>query len=960
MDPEHWQKIKNVLAGALELASADRVAYLDRACAGDDSVRREVELLLQQEDRVSSQFLNEASLARMSAAALPAEENRWIGRRFGAYKTLEQIGAGGMGEVYRAVRADDQYSKQVALKQIRSGQDSGFVIARFKNERQILATLDHPNIARLLDGGTTEEGMPYLVMELIEGRPIGEYCAANKLSISDRLALFMQVCAAVQYAHQRLVIHRDIKPGNILVTADGVPKLLDFGIAKIMDVESESSEAERTLTMFRILTPRYASPEQVRGEPITTASDVYSLGVVLYELLTGRSPYPKNSGTSKETAHAVCEIEPVRPSIAVRQGKAATRSSADDESASREPAGPPPEKLAKQLRGDLDNIVLMALRKEPERRYASVEQFSEDIRRYLATLPVAARKDTPRYRASKFIARHKAAVIAAVAVALTLVAGLVITVREARVAQRRFNDVRSLANSLIFDVHDSIKDLPGATPARKIIVDRALQYLNVLAQESGGDIGLQRELATAYEKVGSVQGDYLENNLGDAEGTLASYKKVLGIRNQIGAESRDWNDQVALAEAYRLVAHQQWANGDMRGARENIARAIAISEGIDKAHANSYKAVYELGFDFDVSARIGYPEDPLAEKKIIEDYRRALATDDILVKLKPDDANTLHGYAMDLNNLGNILESSNPQGALTSYEKALEINQKLTQISPEVRYRRSVAIAYGSIASVYDDLGDYSRAVENDIKDLTIYQELNQADPKNALLRQGLAIAYTNAATACSRAGKIELALEYSSKGVEIMRPIAASAAQNAFPRGVFAAILASRGTVLISAGRPAEAIPELLSAKTIYESLSKNGSTFKRANVAACDVKLGEAEAQEKHDASAADYFHEALAIAEPLVSITPPDVDALYAAADAYSGLGSLSVRKAQQHGQSKEMRKANWTEAQTWDQRSLDTWHRIDHPNHAAPNSFQVGDPLLVAKELKTTETALSSLH
>jgi eukaryotic-like serine/threonine-protein kinase len=960
MDPEHWQKIKNVLAGALETAPADRAVYLDQSCAGDDSVRREVETLLDQEHDVGSHFLNQAALAEVTAAVLPTEGNRWIGRRFGAYKSIEQIGAGGMGEVYRAVRADDQYSKQVALKLIRAGQDSGFVIARFKNERQILATLDHPNIARLLDGGTTEEGMPYLVMELIEGRPIGEYCDASKLSITDRLNLFIKVCSAVQYAHQRLVIHRDIKPGNILVTADGIPKLLDFGIAKIVDVDGESTQAERTLTMFRILTPLYASPEQVRGEAITTASDVYSLGVVLYELLTGRSPYPKTGGAPKEVAHAVCEFEPIKPSTVVRTVKAPALGANPDSTVDSDVhVGPSPEKLAKQLSGDLDNVVLMALRKEPERRYASVDQFAEDIRRYLAKLPVAARKDTPRYRASKFVARHKAGVVAAVAIALTLVAGLVITVREARVAQRRFNDVRSLANSLIFDVHDSIKDLPGSTPARKIIVDRALQYLNVLAQESAGDIGLQRELATAYEKVGSVQGDYLENNLGDYAGTLTSYKKVLGIRNQIGAASSDWNDHVALATAYRLVAHQQWANGDTRGARDNIAHAIAISEGLAKAQPDNYKILYELGFDFEVSARIGYPEDRLAEQKTLDDYRRALAADDILVKLKPNDANTLHGYAMDLNNMGNILESSNPQGALSSYEKALEINQKLTEISPEVRYRRSVAIAYGSIASVYDDLGDYERAVENDAKDLAIYQDLNRADPKNALLRQGLAIAYANAATAGSRAGKMESALDYSSKGVEIMRTVVASATENAFQRGVFAAILASHGTVLISAGRSAEAIPVLANARSIYESLSKSGSTFKRANVAACNVKLGEAEAQAKHEATAADYFHQALAVAEPLISTDPPDPDALYAAADAYSGLGSLSIRKAQQRGQTTQLRKANWTEAKTWDQRSLDTWHRIDHPNHAAPNSFQAGDPLIVAKELKTAEAALSSL-
>ena len=293
MTPEDWQKVKDVLADALQVDPGQRDAFLARSCGGDEAVRHEVELLLEHEGDLSPHFLDEKTFAEAAAKVLPPEDNPWLGRRFGAYKTIEQIGAGGMGEVYRAFRADDEYRKEVALKVVRAGQDSDFIFSRFKNERQILATLDHPNIARLLDGGTTESGTPYLVMELIEGRPIGEYCDAHELSIRDRSALFMQVCAAVQYAHQRLIIHRDIKPGNILVTAQGVPKLLDFGIAKILDVEGQPVQANSTLTMFRLLTPQYASPEQVRGEPITTASDVYSLGVVLYELLTGQSPTPQ-------------------------------------------------------------------------------------------------------------------------------------------------------------------------------------------------------------------------------------------------------------------------------------------------------------------------------------------------------------------------------------------------------------------------------------------------------------------------------------------------------------------------------------------------------------------------------------------------------------------------------------------------------------------------------------------
>jgi serine/threonine protein kinase len=316
MTPERWDKIKNLLATALEVGDADRVTYLDQHCAGDDLLRRDIEVLLRRERDVDSKFLGATALAEVAAAVLPEEDNPWVGRRVGAYQIVEQIGAGGMGEVYRAFRADDQYRKEVALKVIRAGQDSGSVVTRFKNERQILASLEHPNIARLLDGGTTEAVTPYLVMELIEGQPIGEYCDEHKLSITDRLKLFIEVCGAVQYAHQRLIIHRDIKPSNILVTSDGTPKLLDFGIAKLLGSDLQSQQND-TLTAFRVLTPGYASPEQIRGESMTTASDVYSLGVVLYELLTGRSPYRATVRNPQDLTSAICEGELDKPSGSV-------------------------------------------------------------------------------------------------------------------------------------------------------------------------------------------------------------------------------------------------------------------------------------------------------------------------------------------------------------------------------------------------------------------------------------------------------------------------------------------------------------------------------------------------------------------------------------------------------------------------------------------------------------------
>jgi serine/threonine protein kinase len=388
MTPERWQHVKQVLATALELAPTERVAFLDRSYATDASLRGDMEPLMASEKRLREQFLDGAHLVAAAAAVISPDENFWVGRRVGPYKVVAQIGMGGMGEVYSAFRADD-YQKVVALKFVRAGQYSGEVFNRFKNERQILAGLDHLNLAKLLDGGTSEEGMPYFVMELIDGQPITKYCNEHNLSIRERLKLFLQVCAGVHYAHQHLIIHRDIKPGNILVTADGIPKLLDFGIAKIVEPGQNAGMPDATLTGFQMLTPRYASPEQIKGEAMTIATDVYSLGVVMYELLTGRSPYELVNGNTQEIAREVSETEPEKPSLAVLRSREASESSLQNKSrAFREISF---ERLSRQLRGDIDNIVLMALRKEPARRYASANDLQEDIRRHLENIPVRAR-----------------------------------------------------------------------------------------------------------------------------------------------------------------------------------------------------------------------------------------------------------------------------------------------------------------------------------------------------------------------------------------------------------------------------------------------------------------------------------------------------------------------------------------------------------------------------------------
>jgi len=799
MQPERWNEVEHLCHEALEREEGQRAAFLQSACAGDDSLLREVQSLLahqkQAEHFIETPALEQAAMALANGKRDSHSSNttpRLIGRTISHYRIVERLGYGGMGEVYRAVRADDQYQKLVALKLVKADFDTHFVLERFKNERQILASLEHPNIARLIDGGTTDDGLPYFVMELVEGRPIDQYCESHRLSTIERLKLFRSVCSAVHYAHQHLVVHRDIKPSNIMVTSEGIPKLLDFGIAKIMDAENFPRAIEPTLTAMRVMTPEYASPEQIRGEAITTASDVYSLGVLLYYILTGHLPYHLTTRSPHEVARAICEIEPEKPSTAVLRveevpgadGKP-VRLTPEAVSSTREGQ---PERLRRRLGGDLDQIVLHAIRKEKDRRYTSVEQFSEDIGRHLEGRAVLARKGTISYRAAKFVKRHKAGVIAAALAVLTLIGGMAAIVRESRLermqrarAERRFNDVRTLASSL-FDVHDAIANLPGSVAGRKMIVGMSLKYLDSLAGEASGDASLQRELGDAYARIADIQGRPGTENLGDLKGALASYEKSVQITQTILAGSHSDQDKHDLGALYIRIGHTLTNTGDIRGAMKYDTMALDIFHDLTQKNPTNRHYQNMLAI---VDLNLGQHQDFLGDfQAALENYAKAMAIYQTLVK--SDDPKSARSAKYNIGYTSVLTEITwqnvgNYSKARECGEKSLQIRKEIANFNPKnVRAQLDLVDSYILLGDTLRKQGDLVRAAADYRQAQEIAAAETASDPNDQRAREDLSDANIGMGESFRQRGNFSKAIDVAGRAVQLSSELVAADPVNA------------------------------------------------------------------------------------------------------------------------------------------------------------------------------------
>jgi eukaryotic-like serine/threonine-protein kinase len=705
--PDRWQRVKDVFSAACVLAEPERTRYLDTACADDAQLRAEVASLLDAHNHADA-VVDRPAAAYVRSGEVFTASDRWVGQRIGPYEVVALIGHGGMGEVYRARRVDAQYDKEVAIKLVPAGYHRDFVLQRLRAERQILANLDHPDIARLIDGGATDDGLPYLVMELVAGEPLDRYCEQRNLSVRERLQLFRDVCAVVSYAHQRLVVHRDLKPSNILVTAEGRVKLLDFGIAKLLQPAASEPGTAPTITLMQALTPGYASPEQILGDTITTASDVYSLGVLLYLLLTGRSPYRTALDSAHDAIREVCETD----------------------------AAPPSSHLS--LDRDLDAITLRALRKEPDKRYRSVDLLSEDIRRHLDGLPVQARGDQFSYRAGKFLRRHKIEIAAAAVLAVTLLGGVFASLREARIAEqqrvlaeqqsqraeRHFSSVRKLADTFVFQVHDAIKDLPGATAARELLVTTALEYLNTLAAEAGNDRELQQDLAAAYEKVGDIQGQaYGQANVGEPRLALDSYAKAIALLEPIvAADPANTVARSSLAQGYLRRSRLLFVLGESAQAVVASQSAVSAFEALAQAQPDSATrarladAYSSHAYTMDEAGNI-----PGGQNETGVVYaRKAVAILEDLVRERPDDVDLAYKLAKAYSSLaitvpGDVPNAATMEESLAFHRKALELDTRLVAATSGTnsKYVRGLLLDRMNVALLLNEMADYRGAVEN-------------------------------------------------------------------------------------------------------------------------------------------------------------------------------------------------------------------------------------------------------
>lgn len=836
MKKSDWELIKSIFADVVERPEDERDNFLRDRCNGNNELYDEVRSLLQAAGQ--SENLIESNAIDLSSK-LTSSSPDYAEHRFGNYRIIKEIGAGGMGTVFLAERSDGEFSMRVALKIVRQSVADSNIISRFRQERQILADLQHPNIASLHDGGLSDKGEPFIAMEYVEGDYLTDYCRNHELAISERLRLFLRVCSAVAYAHRNLVVHRDIKPSNIIVNSAGEPILLDFGLAKMFE-----ADASQTQTELRAFTPAYASPEQIMGSPVSTASDQYSLGVLLYELLTDLKPFDMDGKTVEQILVSLESRQTRPPSTAARSSTGSGRRSES------------------KLSRDLDNITLKALRKEPERRYGSVEAFAEDIERYLEGRPVNARPSTFGYLASRFIRRNRAAVAAAALVIIAVFAGLAAAVWQAAIArserdraERRFQEVRQLSNSLIFEIAPKIERLQGSIEARELLVLRALAYLDNLAGESRDDRTLQAELALAYQKVGDLQGNPRKPNLSDFAGAIQSYEKSKAILRDLPESDAN---QKALASVYHELAKIRFAQGEIKRSIEESESAI-----------NAYRSLVETTSN----------NDPEIKRLFLASL-----------------IDQAHTYAI----------NNQYDAAIPLYRNAVDALAALDKGDAEAQRLTAIGTAYLSNGLSWD--GDQAEAEAQNEKAVALADSLRASHADDPNIQRTVYDVYILASSTFETI-KNDVSLAYAEKALAVARDsVRADSADNQAKQNL-AKALSRHGIILTLVGRTRQGFEQLHAAEEVIRELidREPRNMVYQDDLGTLYTRLGDAEKSRKDLAAALAAYKRSAEIFGGMAARDEKNLVALRDWAQAIKSVGMTQIKLDQRDDARQSLRQA-----------------------------------------------------
>jgi len=798
LSPERWQVLSPYLDQALAMTDDERLSWLAALGEQNPVLAAQLRALLD-EHRVLAQegFLEQGAVPLPSVSGL-------AGQTIGPYRLISQIGQGGMGSVWLAERCDGRFDRRVAIKFIHLASMGKSGEERFKREGSILGRLEHEHIAELVDAGVSNAGQPYLVLEYVEGDHIDRYCDQQRLDNAARIRLFLTVLEAVAHAHANLIVHRDLKPSNVLVSKNGQVKLLDFGIAKLL--EGEGQEGAPTLLTAdggRVMTPEYAAPEQVTGASITTATDIYALGVLLYLLLTGRHPAEGCIRSTAELVKAIVDIEPASPSDVVR----ASRTTSEESAGNAERRATTPERLSRLLRGDLDTIVAKTLKKDPQERYRSVTALAEDLGRYLNHEPIKARPDTFTYRTRKFIRRNRVSFTAGMLALAVIVVGFGIAIYEERVAERRFQDVRKLAHTFVFDLYDQITKLEGSTTVRESMVRTGLQYLDNLARNAGRDLELQKEIAAGYVKIGDAEGFPTNPNLGRVADAVASYEKAGGIYRQIAAKNSAYLPDLArfylrYAALVRFTHKLKEARGLSESAIQTFDRMRSVQplDGeLEMAYAGAWCTLAALDEDL-AQFREAWKE----SSKCGELARAQLG--------RTRNAQTLTLLAQADEHLGTSAQAVGLlQEALRALNEGESVVTELSAAEPRnPQYHRRLAVMYLYRSSVYYDdiypsLGDPARALDDAKAYLSVAEEMLRSDPENTSAQFSRAVALFWLSFSL-RESDPQAAVTVARSSVRIFDRMVASGEPTFLVASRRAHALYYRGEAQLKANRPVEA----------------------------------------------------------------------------------------------------------------------------------------------------------